>query len=288
MSSDNKNRLEFGVRIADGEKESYIYLAGIKPSKPILLGEDVSLIPASCSPTPDDMIDAVMKKGSQSEFELGILIATLRNTTAQIKIEDTNSRNLAIKTWNAQTFCVLISAILKCEISYYFQADTSLEKFNGNSNINMIYPNMYKFPNCIKYLDDNMCSWIEKSIMTAWELHEDERFSTASHALWSYKWSVRPALQLSIVWSGIESMFLIETKIRTRLSKAISRFLYNNDTAVEDIKKLYAFRSKAVHEYKNSEHNVLEESVDILNKLILKCIEQKALPDLGILLNSTD
>ena len=85
-----------------------------------------------------------------------------------------------------------------------------------------------------------------------------------------------------------DGFVLIETKIRTRLSKAISRFLYNNDTAVEDIKKLYAFRSKAVHEYKNSEHNVLEESVDILNKLILKCIEQKALPDLGILLNSTD
>ncbi len=276
------------IRVAKGQNASYILLTGIKPSESILLDDGVTFMPVSCSPSANDMIASVMENGSQNEFELGVLIATLRNTTAQIKIEDNDSRELAIKTWNAQTYCVLLSAIFKCEVTYYFQTDTSADEFNRNTQINMIYHNMQKFPDDIKYLDNDMCSWVQKSIMTAWNLDKDERFSTATHALWCYKWSVRPALQLGVIWSGIESMFLIDKKIKSRLSKAISRFLYGNDTAVEDIKKLYGFRSKAVHEYKYTEENVLDESVDILNKLILKCIELNALPDLHILLDSND
>ena len=87
------------------------------------------------------MIDSIMKSNHASEMELGILIATLRMTTAQIKIEGAIGKELAMKTWNAQQICVLISAILNCDLAWYFQADRPVEMFSANTDIHIIMEN---------------------------------------------------------------------------------------------------------------------------------------------------
>ena len=100
------------IYIKENQDKSYFYLCGIRPIREVRLGDGITLMPATSTPTPDDMIDSIMKSNHASEMELGILIATLRMTTAQIKIEGAIGKELAMKTWNAQQICVLISAIL--------------------------------------------------------------------------------------------------------------------------------------------------------------------------------
>lgn len=51
-----------------------------------------------------------------------------------------------------------------------------------------------------------------------------------------------------------------------------SRFIYDNDDMIEDIKTLYkSARYKATHEYKNGTYVLYEKSNELLYKLILKC-----------------
>lgn len=80
---------------------------------------------------------------------------------------------------------------------------------------------------------------LTNSISTALELEERFEYANASTALWCYRVHFRPSVQLSVIWGGIESLFLIEHKIKSRLSLAASRFIYRDDSAVEHIKLLY-------------------------------------------------
>jgi|GEM_PF-383226 len=284
MDEELKSNKKYGICVNDAERLSFIYLCGIKPVKNLKISDNIVLMPVVTTPKPDDMIDCIMKNGSGDEFELGLLIATLRQTSAVLRIESANARTLAIEYWNAQIACVQIAAMLNCELAWYFQANCSADKFNASTRVSMIYPNMYKFPSSLVTINEKACLYVENNITFALELDENERFSTASNALWSYKHIPRPAIQLSIIWGGIESLFLIERGIKRNLSIATSRFLTGNDDMVDEIKFLYEARCKAVHELKNSTNTLLDSSALLLHKLILKCIEQHSLPNVKKLL----
>lgn len=74
------------IVVAEQHTTSYLYLLGASFDRELVLNDYLTLLPAKCSPLPDDMIDSVMKYGSQDETDLGILIATLRKTTAQLRV----------------------------------------------------------------------------------------------------------------------------------------------------------------------------------------------------------
>ena len=103
------------------------------------IDEHIILEPITPAANPDDMIDCFMKNGNGNEFQMGILISTLRLVTAQLKIRSDDSEELAVLTWNAQGICVQLSARLNCDVSWYFQANTSADKFNSYTRLSMIY-----------------------------------------------------------------------------------------------------------------------------------------------------
>lgn len=282
------DELHYGICTVKGQTTSFIYLVGVKPECEIKISKNVRLVPVNSSPAPDDMIDCIMKYGDGDEYALGLLIATLRSVTAQLEITAKNAEELVIATWNAQTFCVLISAMLNCEVSWYFQADKSVAAFDAKTRVSLVHPHMHKFPNELKVISEEQCHYLEANLAIAWELENDYRFSNATNALWTYLLSPRSAIQLSIVWGGIESMFLIERGIKQKLAKAISRFLKNDDSMVNDIKSLYEFRCKAVHEYKNIEKNILVSSVSLLHQLISRCIQTNSIPNVDSLLEENE
>ena len=273
-----------GIIVSQKETETFIYICGISPIRSIKFDENIDLLPVESEPVPDDMIDCVMKNGSKSEFELGVLISTLRKTTAVLRIRNIIPKTLACMAWNAQWICVYIGALLKCEVSWYFQANKSADEFNAFTKVNMIYPNMHKFPDELKVINQEECDYLEQSMPKVLNLCKDYKLSTAMNALWSYKWNPNAAVQFSIVWGGIESLFLIERKIKVRLATAASRFLLGNDDMIEKIKKLYEARCKAVHELKSNGEALLDESVNLLHSLILRCVEVNDLPDVKVLL----
>ena len=274
----------YGIVTQEEEKTSYIYLVNIKPEVEINIAPNVKLVPVETDPAPDDMIDCIMKNGNGDEYALGQLISTLRRVTAQLVVTAENAEELAIATWNAQTICVLISAMLNCEVAWYFQANKSADRFDSETRVSLISPYMQKIPSEEVLISKDQCQYLEKNMDAAWRLNDDERFGNAANALWVHLLSPRPAIQLSIIWGGIESMFLIERGIREKLSKAISRFLSGNDNMVEKVKALYGFRCKAVHEFKNSEKEAVAASRSLLHKLIRKCIETNSLPEVEPLL----
>ena len=273
-----------GICVNSKDTVTYIYLCGIEPPKNIQLSESTMLIPVHPSPKPDDIIDCIMKNGNGSEFELGILIATLRQTTAMLKIECNDARELAILAWNAQTTCIQVAALLNCEISWYFQANKPADKFDAMTQISMIYPNMYKFPSSLTIINEEQCTFLDGNIQIALLLSENNRFANASNALWSHRWNPRAAVQLDIIWGGIESLFLIERGIKSKLSTAISRFLAGTDDMVEHVKLLYETRCKAVHEMQNGKEELLNASVELLYRLILRCVQLQSVPNVDELL----
>lgn len=227
------------IYIKENQDKSYFYLCGIRPIREVRLGDGITLMPATSTPTPDDMIDSIMKSNHASEMELGILIATLRMTTAQIKIEGAIGKELAMKTWNAQQICVLISAILNCDLAWYFQADRPGEMFSANTDIHIIMENVYKIPNeCIE-VSYEKCSFLETRIEKACKLAEvNEKFYLATNAMWSYRLNFMPAIRISVIWSGIEALFMVDRNIKNTIAIMSSRFIYGNDDMIEDIKTL--------------------------------------------------
>lgn len=278
----------YGIYAMDGQNTAYIYLCGIKPVRDIKISSNITLMAVKSAPDPDDMINCVMKCGNQDEYTLGLLIATLRRVTAQLKITDSNARSLAINTWNAQTICVQLSAMLNCEISWYFEADKPADKFDAKTIVSPIHSHISMPPRRVVKVDEEKCKYIEDMISVAWKLGNDKRFSNATNALWNYNHSAMPAVQLSVIWGGIESLFLIERGIKQKIALCASRFLLNDDSMVEEIKKLYEGRCKAVHEYKNTTKNILENSILLLHLLIKRCIEVNSIPDVEELLKENN
>lgn len=221
------------IYIKENQDKSYFYLCGIRPIREVRLGDGITLMPATSTPTPDDMIDSIMKSNHASEMELGILIATLRMTTAQIKIEGAIGKELAMKTWNAQQICVLISAILNCDLAWYFQADRPVEMFSANTDIHIIMENVYKIPNeCIE-VSYEKCSFLETRIEKACKLAEvNEKFYLATNAMWSYRLNFMPAIRISVIWSGIEALFMVDRNIKNTIAIMSSRFIYGNDDMI--------------------------------------------------------
>ena len=271
------------ICIKENQTESYLYLCGVKPSRDVKLGEGITLMPAFPDPNPNDMIDSIMKSTHASEVELGVLIATLRITTAQIRIENAIGENLAVKTWNTQQICIQMSAILDCDLAWYFQANSPVEMFSANADIHIVMGNMYKIPTeCIE-LSDEKCSFLEARIEKACSLAEvNEKFFLATNAMWSYRLNFMPAIKVSVIWSGIEALFMVEHNIKNTIATVSSRFVYGNDDKIEDIKTLYKeARCKATHEYRNGTNDLYEESNKLLYQLILKCIDVGDTPDVN-------
>lgn len=271
------------ICIKENQDTSYFYLCGIKPVREVKLGDGITLMPATPDPKPDDMIDSIMKSNHASELELGVLIASLRMTTAQIKIENAIGKELIVKTWNTQQICVQLSAILNCDLAWYFQADRPIEMFSADTDIHMITGNMYKLPNeCIE-ISDEMCSFLEARIEKACNLADvNEKFYLATNAMWSYRLNFMPAIRVSVIWSGIEALFMVDHNIKNTIAIVSSRFIYGNDDKIESIKTLYKeARCKATHEYRNGTYDLYKKSNELLYKLILKCIDKGDTPDVN-------
>lgn len=275
------------ICIKENQSESYLYLCGISPVREVKLGEGITLMPAISNPNPEDMIDSIMKSNHASEIELGVLIATLRLTSAQIKIEGVTGKELAAKTWNAQQICVQMSAILNCDLAWYFQADRPVEMFSADTDVHIVMENMYKIPNKCVELSAEKCSFLEDRIEKACHLSEvNEKFYLATNAMWSHRLNFMPAIKISVIWSGIEALFMIERDIKNIIATVSSRFIYGNDNKIEDIRVLYKdARCKAAHEYRNGTSDLYEKSNELLYELLLKCIDIEDTPDVKTILN---
>lgn len=261
--------------------ESFLYLNGIDPRKEVVLEDGVVLLPASCSPTPDEIIAK-----SKSEVDIGIACIFLRSVSACLHIVANTPQELAVKVWNSQWDAILLSALYDCEIGFNFQSDVAPEILNQAKEFHVTN---YAFKGLnlgqTRKLTSGEHKWLESYYKSALRLMTEDRYQNAVHCLASYRWHSMPRAQLALIWSGIEGLFQIDYELSFRLSLYIAKYLAPRSHAkqrkiFDEVKKLYGIRSKAVHGGILIPHfDSVKTSVDILRRLVVRSAEQGTLPE---------
>lgn len=262
------------MRISGRDRETYLYLNGIGVSKVLKLGHNIELLPANCSPNPNDIISV-----SKSEVDIGVISIFLRQVRSQLHIMTDDPKTLAMVAWNSLWDAILLSALFDCEAVCNFQCDKPAEEFNAECIFEITNYHLRGLTNSIYMINDEDCAWIEQHFQTARKLLNKSKFQNAVHCLATYRWHSLPRARLALIWSGIEGLFDVETELVFRLSLYIARFLVptkNDDmkTIFLNVKKLYTQRSSAVHGSKiiGEEDFAVNNSAELLRTLIKQCV----------------
>jgi len=267
--------------------ESYLYLGGIKVNEEIPLTDSVSILPLT------QRLDInTIPKTLESEVDFGIVIIFARTLSAHLKIIAGGPEEVAITSWNSQWYLILLSAIFKTEISWNIQSTHPTDLVSEESILGVTNYHLRGLHSNVHEVTCEEAEWLKKYFAHAKNLLDNNSsFKTAVHSLATFKWHTLPRIQLAVIWAGIEALFGVESEITFRISLYIAKFLAGSNPVeskrlFEETKKLYKIRSTAVHgsEMKKEPSEAVEQSAELLQKLIIKCIELNALPDADALL----
>jgi len=261
---------------------TYILLSGIAPPSEVSLGDNVWLLPADTSHLDFETAVATCKRPD----DIAVVAAFIPRITAQLKIDAPTSEELAIIAWNASWDALLLSAIYNTEIGFNLQSDAEASCISAQTHLHATNLHFHGIIQALPYkLNERDVEWIGVHFRESQNLLENEKFQTAVHCLASYRWHSMPRIKMAVLWAGIEGMFGASSEIRFRISLYISRFLHpdNDDdrkATFGAVKKLYNSRSSAVHgsKVKGDLSQAVDESGELLRKLVRKCIESRAVP----------
>lgn len=124
--------------------------------------------------------------------------------------------------------------------------------------------------------------WINENYEKFSRLREEsEAFNLALAVAVEWQYASSPRMAIAQLWSGIEALFKINQELVYRISLQVASLLEGRGDKrkerLNQVKKLYGTRSKAVHGEELSDdklHKAMIESFDILNKLLLVNIEK--------------
>lgn len=262
---------------------TYILLSGIIVSDNIRLSDNIELQPADTSHL--DFSTAI-STCSQPD-DIAVVAAFIPHITSQFRIVASTPKKLSMYAWNSSWDALLLSALFHTEIGFNLQSDVPAEEISTESNLCATNFHMYGITNTKSHkLTTDETKWIVAHFKDARQLLENERFQTAIHCLASYRWHPMPRIKLAVLWAGIEGMFGASSEIRFRISLYIAIFLHQDDSekrklVFEAVKKLYNSRSFAVHgsKVKGDINVAVEESANILQKILLQCVANKSMPN---------
>ena len=263
-------------------KETYFWLTGIRPKSSVRLGPHVELLPADINVTPEQLVKMV-----NNHFEYAVTLLVVPLVRSQLRITAENPKQLAMFAWNAQWDCLLLGGLFNTNILWNLQSDVSAETISLEDSFNITNAHLSGIHRDSHYvLTDDDEKWLAAHFETARELLDKAAFRTAAHSLASFHWHTDYRTQLALIWSGIESIFGIESELVFRVSLYAARFLAPDDEwerarLFTTAKKLYKQRSRAVHgsDIKGDAQVSVRESSDLLRRLIRRCAETKGLPD---------
>lgn len=268
------------MRITGKGKETYLFLNGIEVSRAVRIGNAVELLPATCSPDPNTIVEI-----SESEVALGVTAIFLRQVRGQLRIREEDPKKLAALAWNSVWDAVLLSALYDCDAVCNFQSDQPAEKFGYDSNLEITNYHLRGLSDSPYRLSEEDSIWIEENFEKARDLLAVPEFQNAVHCLATYRWHSHPRARLALIWSGIEGLFKIKSEIVFRLSLYIAKFLEPNRDAegraiFDNVRKLYKQRSAAVHgsKIKGAVGESVAASVPLLSRLLYECINRGAIP----------
>lgn len=124
-------------------------------------------------------------------------------------------------------------------------------------------------------------AWVSDHLLTFADLLEVQSFRLAVECLTTHHQQTNDRMMAAILWSGIESLFSIQTELTFRISAFIAALLESPGVGRRDlygrVKKLYGVRSKAVHGAKLTAQQLHEHVVEVrelLSRLLCLAVEQ--------------
>lgn len=261
---------------------SYLYLNGLATDRSVRLSSHIQLMPA----TTDCHADLFLGLG-KTDTDISVISLFLPHVRSQLRVEGLDPKDLAVKSWNALWDGLLLGALVGSEVMCNLNSDVPAEQLTPKSNITITNYQLRGFPRAsTPSLSDADINWIESHYESAWKLLGDDAYRNAIHCLASYKWHSIPRAQLAVLWSGIEGIFGVESEIVFRVSLYAAIFLEaeSKDKQRElfaRVKDLYKSRSRAVHGGKMKENakESVQESAELLCRLVKRCAELKSLPN---------
>ena len=260
--------------------ECFLYVNGISVSKPIWLHDTICLSPAKSTIKWQEVI-------SLFENDIDFSIAVLCNPTiaSQLHVVGDDTDHLIANAWNSQWDCVLLGALFNHNVMSNLQSDQPVEQIAKAEYVHITNYELRALLSEVYHISEEDEAWLEKHYKTAYKLLEKENFQTAVHTMASYRWHSVPRVQLAVIWSGIESLFNVNTEVSFRISLYIANFLGETETQLQQIfkqvRKMYSLRSSAVHGNKTKDNleSAVVESANLLNRILRRCAELNKLPD---------
>lgn len=271
------------MKIVGTNDITFVLLSGIAAQNNIKLSNNVELQQADTSHL--DLKTALST--CTHPDDIAVVAAFIPRITAQLRISAETPEELAKIAWNSSWDVLLLSAIFQTEVGFNLQSDTTSNKITADSILHATNLHMYGLNNDPPYsLTSEDAKWILTYFSKARSMLDNDSFQTAVHCLASYRWHSVPRIKIAVIWAGIEGLFGVQAELKFRMSVCIARFLFPDDPeARQDIynatKKLYNIRSAAVHgsKIKGGITTAVEDSADILCKLLVRCTEIGSLPD---------
>jgi hypothetical protein len=266
--------------------ETYLLLTGISVNVSVQLGSHTALLPAVCKLSADQLAE-IMK----SHYDYAIALLVVPFIRSQLHISAENPEQLAVLAWNAQWDCLLLSALFDRDVLWNLQSDTCAEKIGPGTSL-MVTHRYFTGVNARpdQQLTPSDEAWLEANIETARTLQKNLSFQTAVHSLASFHWHPHPRIRLALIWSGIEALFGVDSEVVFRVSLYTARFLAPHDESERskifaNVKRLYKIRSAAVHgsKMKGDVQLAVQESAELLRRLIRRCVENNELPSVDSL-----
>lgn len=270
------------MQIATEINETFILLNGISVHTEIRLSEGILLQPADTSHL--DFNSALL--ACSKPDDIAVVAAFIPRVGSQFRICTDSPRETSVIAWNSSWDALLLSAIFQTEIGFNLQSDRPACDITEKSTLRAIHRHMSGFNDAPPYiLTNDDANWIAEYYTSAHNLLENDSFQTAVQCLSTHHWHPNPRIKLAMIWAGIEGIFGASSEVRFRISVYMARFLYPDDEAKKKdvfgmVKNLYNVRSKAVHggKLKDDVSSAADESANLLNKLLIKCIETGSLP----------
>lgn len=268
----------------DADKHAYLLINGLRVSRAVPLGNGLTLMPISSLPSPELVLHKL--QSAQQEHLVSLYFPQIES---QLKVTGVDERDIAIRAWNAIWAVLLLSAIFNSPASSPLRSNQAMEHFGNDGLISLIDHALHGYGRGkSRLIDENESLWLEQHFVNAQILMDDDRFQTAVHCLSTFHWHSHPRARLALIWAGIESLFGVDSEIVFRVSLYIAKFLAPTlpDQQLEHFnqtKRLYKIRSQAVHggKMKGDPHEGVNESATLLHSLIVRCVENRALPDVS-------
>lgn len=264
------------------ENETFILLNGITVHTDIHLADNILLQPADTSHLDfNSALSACLRPD-----DIAVVAAFIPRVRSQFRISTDSPQETSIVAWNSSWDALLLSAIFQTEIGFNLQSDSAACDISAESTLRAIHRHMSGFNDVEPYtLTANDAEWISQHFNRARTLLKEDSFQTAIQCLATHHWHPNPRIKLAMIWAGIEGIFGASSEIRFKISLYMARFLFSDDeverqNVFEMVKRLYNVRSKAVHggRLKGDLPLAAKESANLLNKLLIKCIETGSLP----------